>query len=364
MALVSREEHTLWMQRALALAAKGEGKTHPNPPVGAVVVRDGLLIGAGYHRKAGGAHAEVAALRGLRRDQTQGARLYVTLEPCSTHGRTPPCTEAILAAGIAEVIVSVKDPNPKHAGRGLRILRKHGVHVSTGVCMQEGAALLAPFAKWVTTGRPYVTLKMAMSLDGRIGDAQKHSQWITGLAARREVQSLRRRVDAVLVGAGTVAADNPSLLVKARSAQQPLRVVLDGSGRITRTAKVLCDGYPTVIVVTEDCSPARRRKLAKPNVTLWACGKGSRVDVGCLLQRLGAEGYLHVLCEGGGALAGALLREHAVDVCRFYVAGCLLGGNGVPVTGLPGWLLEDAPRLRFADVRRVGEDVCLVATPE
>ncbi len=363
MAVISREEQSFWMQRALGLAAKGEGKTHPNPPVGAVVVRDGVSIGEGYHRKAGGAHAEVAALRGLHRDQTHGATLYVTLEPCSTHGRTPPCTEAILSAGIAEVVVSVKDPNPKHAGRGLRLLRKHGVRVSTGICLPEGNALLAPFAKWVTTGRPYVTLKMAMSLDGRIGDFQKRSQWITGPAARREVQSLRRRVDAVLVGAGTVAADNPSLLVKSRSTRQPLRVVLDGSGRIARAAKVLRDGFPTVVVVTEGCSPARRKILAQPNVTIWTCGTGSRIDVGALLQRLGAEGYLHVLCEGGGALAGTLLREHAVDVCRFYVAGRFLGGNGVPVTGLQGWSLTDAPRLHFDDVRRVGDDVCLVATP-
>ncbi|MFU8781103.1 MAG: bifunctional diaminohydroxyphosphoribosylaminopyrimidine deaminase/5-amino-6-(5-phosphoribosylamino)uracil reductase RibD, partial [Kiritimatiellia bacterium] len=276
MKLQGSEDHVFWMRRALILAAKGEGRTRPNPPVGAVLVRAGKVIGEGYHRKAGGPHAEVVALRGLPLRQTRGATLYVTLEPCSTHGRTPPCVDAILAAGIAEVVVSVKDPNPKHAGRGLRLLRKHGVRVIAGVCQEEGAALLAPFAKWVTTGQPFVTLKMGMTLDGRIGDARKHSRWITGPAARREVQDLRKRVDAVLVGAGTVAADNPSLLVQSRKTGQPLRVILDGSGRIPLHAKVLGDRYPTIIVVTDCCSAKRCAQLAKPHVQVWSCGSGSR----------------------------------------------------------------------------------------
>ncbi len=361
---ISRDEHAVWMKRALVLAAKGEGGTRPNPPVGAVIVQDGKVVGEGYHRRAGGAHAEVLALRGLRPDQTQGATLYVTLEPCSTHGRTPACTDAIVAAGIGTVVISVQDPNPQHAGRGLRILRKHGISVVTGICRKEGTALLAPFAKWVTTGRPYVTLKMALSLDGRIGDKQKHSQWITGEAARREVQRLRRKVDAVLVGAGTALADNPSLLVKSKVSRQPLRVVLDGREGIPDSAKVLRDGHPTVVVVTEQCSCVRRAKLEQAHVRVWVCGKGPQVDVGALLQRLAKEGILHVLCEGGGELAGALLRARQVDVCLFYMAGLLLGGAGVPVTGQAGWLLGDAPRLRFVDVRRIGKDVCLTAKPD
>lgn len=364
MVLASRETDSLWMQRALALAARGEGRTSPNPPVGAVVVRDNVVIGEGYHRKAGKPHAEVLALRGLSRNDTQGAALYVTLEPCSTVGRTPACTDAIMAAGIRRVVVSVKDPNPKHAGRGLRILRRHGIQVSTGVCRREGAALLAPFCKWITTGRPYVTLKMAMTLDGRIADAHHRSKWITGAAARRDVQRLRRRVDAVLVGAGTAAADDPSLLIKGRSSRQPMRVVLDGKDRIPAGAKVLQDGYPTTVVVTEDCSPARIAALSQPAVHVWRCGKNRRVDVALLLDRLGEAGHLHVLCEGGGELAGELLRAKSVDVCRFYVAGRLLGGNGIGVSGSAGWNLGEEPRFRFADVRRLGQDVCLVAEPD
>jgi diaminohydroxyphosphoribosylaminopyrimidine deaminase / 5-amino-6-(5-phosphoribosylamino)uracil reductase len=355
--------HTVWMGRALELAAKGEGRTRPNPPVGAVLVRGGQVVGEGYHRKAGGPHAEIEALQGLTRAQTRGAILYVTLEPCCTHGRTPPCTDAIEAAGIAEVVVSVKDPNPLHAGRGLRLLRKHGVRVLAGVCKEEGEALLAPFAKWITTGRPFVTLKMAMTLDGRIGDAQRCSRWITGDAARREVQQLRRRVDAVLVGAGTVVSDNPSLLVKAGKNQQPLRVVLDGAGRIALDAKVLTDGQSTVVVVTDACPAKRLRALERSSVRVWRCGEGDRVDLAVLLERLGQDGCLHVLCEGGGELAGALLRENLVDCCRFYIAGRLLGGDGVPVTGSSGWLLGEAPHLQFTGVRKVGRDVCLTAEP-
>ena len=357
------DNHTVWMRRALALAARGEGQTRPNPPVGAVLVRNGTVIGEGYHRKAGGPHAEVVALRGLTPRQTRGTTLYVTLEPCSTHGRTPPCVDAILAAGISEVVVSVKDPNRLHAGRGLRLLRRRGVKVTVGICREEGAALLAPFAKWIASGMPYLTLKMAMTLDGRIADASGKSRWITGAAARREVQQLRRHVDAVLVGAGTAGADDPSLLVLGSKRRQPLRVVLDGAGRIPLTAKVLSDGYPTIVVVSASCAEKRQAALAQGAVRVWCCGAGARVDMELLLRRLGQEGILHVLCEGGGELAGALLRAQLVDVCRFYIAGRLLGGNAVPVTGMDGWLLGAAPHLRLRQVRQVGEDVCVLAEP-
>lgn len=352
------------MRRALALALRGEGGTRPNPPVGAVLVRSGQALGEGYHRRAGGPHAELLAMRGLTRAQTRGATLYVTLEPCSTQGRTPPCTVAILAAGVAEVVVSVKDPNPRHAGAGLRLLRRAGVRVVAGICRQEGAALLAPFAKWICTGLPYLTLKMAMTLDGRIADARGHSRWITGPAARREVQALRRRVDAVLVGAGTAAADDPSLLVQGRRKRQPLRIVLDGSGRIPDGAKVLCDGFPTVVVVSGACPAAREQALLCKGVQVWRCGAGSQVDLAALLRRLGEAGLLHVLCEGGGELAGALLRARLVDEARFYVAGCLLGGDAVPVTGPSGWLLEMAPRLQLREAGLVGRDVRIIAQPQ
>ncbi len=352
-----------WMRKALELAGRGEGATHPNPPVGAILVRADRIIGAGFHRYAGGAHAEVEALRGLARRETEGATLYVTLEPCSSHGRTPPCTEAILAAGVRRVVVCMQDPNPRHRGRGVRLLRRRGVEVRSGVCRAEGKVLLAPFTKWITTGRPYVTLKMAMTLDGRIADGAGNSKWITGSAARREVQQLRTRVDTVLVGAGTVAADDPSLLVRGRTRRQPLRLVLDGAARLPLDARVLSDGFPTVVATTEQAPQARRAALAAAGADVWVCGDGSRVDLEALMLRLGEAGHLHVLCEGGGILAGALLRAGLVDVCRFYVAGSLLGGTGVPVTGRDGWYLAEAPRLDICAVGQVGADVRIDARP-
>ncbi len=352
-----------WMRGALALASRGEGRTRPNPPVGAVLVRSGHQIGGGYHRRAGGAHAEIEALRGLSRCQTVGSTLYVTLEPCSTYGRTPPCTEAIVSAGIARVVVSVTDPNPKHRGRGLRILRRQGVEVVSGVCRQEGAALLAPFAKWVKTGKPYVTLKMAMTLDGRIADCSGASKWITGAAARQDVQHLRKRVDAVLVGAGTVVADDPSLLVQGRKKHQPLRVVLDGTHRLPLEARVLRDGFATVVATGAASDAGYRQALASRGVQVWVCGTGQQVDLVQLMERLGAEGLLHVVCEGGGVLAGGLLRAGLVDACRFYVAGKLLGGTGVPVTGPAGWSLHEAPELMIDSVHRIGADIRIDARP-
>jgi diaminohydroxyphosphoribosylaminopyrimidine deaminase/5-amino-6-(5-phosphoribosylamino)uracil reductase len=354
------------MRQALDLARRGEGRTRPNPPVGAVIVREGTLLGKGFHHRAGGPHAEIEALRGLERGQTEGATLYVTLEPCSTHGRTPPCTDAILRSGIARVVASVKDPNPKHAGRGLRLLARNGIDVVSGVCRQEGGALIAPFAKWIATGRPYVTLKMGMTLDGRIADADGCSRWITGASARREVKELRRRADAVLVGANTAVCDNPSLRWSAaRGGVNPLRLVLDAAGRLPLDSKVFTDGQSgnTVIVATSRCPAVRRAAIEATGARVWICGRGSRVDLEELLALAGSEGLLHVLCEGGGVLAEDLVRQRLVDAYWFYVAPRFLGGGGVPVLGGAGWPLAAAPALEFTDVRRIGGDVLIRAVP-
>jgi len=354
-----------WMRRALELGRRGEGRTRPNPPVGAVIVRDGKVIGEGWHRRAGGPHAEIVALAGLSRESTVGATLYVTLEPCSTQGRTPPCTDAILRSGIARVVVSAVDPNPKHRGRGLRLLARHGVTVARGVCRSEGAALLAPFAKWVTSGLPYLTLKMGMTLDGRIADHQHRSRWITGSAARKEVQQLRSRADAILVGAHTAQLDNPSLRWSERAALNPKRIVLDARGQLALDAKVLADGQgANTIVVTTSAVPAvRRAAIEATGARLWTCGRGARVNLRLLLARAGEEGLLHVLCEGGGELAAQLVREGLVDEYWFYVAPLFLGGGGVPVLGGPGWRLADAPPLTITDVCQVGQDVLIRALP-
>ena len=354
-----------WMRRALELGRRGEGRTRPNPPVGAVIVRDGQVLGEGWHHRAGGPHAEIEAIAGLTPGQTAGATLYVTLEPCSTQGRTPPCTEAILRSGIARVVASAVDPNPKHRGRGLRLLARNGVSVPRGVCRSEGEALLAPFAKWVTSGLPYLTLKMGMTLDGRIADHQHQSRWITGPAARGEVRQLRRRVDAILVGAHTATLDNPSLRWSARAALNPKRIVLDARGQLALDSKVLADGQAAnTIVVTTSAMPAgRRAAIEATGARLWTCGRGARVNLRLLLAKAGQEGLLHVLCEGGGELAAQLVREGFVDEYWFYIAPLFLGGGGVPVLGGAGWRLAEGPALRITDARQVGQDVLIRALP-
>lgn len=353
-----------WMRRALALAARGIGRTRPNPPVGAVVVRDGVVIGEGYHRRAGTAHAEVSALDRAG-SSAVGATLYVTLEPCSTQGRTPPCTDRIVASGVSRVVVAVRDPNPRHTGRGLRLLRRAGVAVELGVCRDDAQALVAPFACWVTQDRPFVTLKLAMTLDGRIADAQGRSRWITGAAARRRVLALRRQVDAVMVGAGTAALDDPSLLPRSGGSAAPLRIVVDSRGRLPLDARMLTDGHAarTIVATTRACRAERVAAFEARGARVWRlAAAGGRVSLRALLQRAGREGLLHVLCEGGGALAGGLLDAGLVDAALFFVAPKVLGA-GCPVVTGQGRALRAALPLAFTHVERIGADVLIHARP-
>jgi diaminohydroxyphosphoribosylaminopyrimidine deaminase / 5-amino-6-(5-phosphoribosylamino)uracil reductase len=362
---VSREEQRHWMRRALRLAARGEGRTRPNPPVGAVVVRNGQVAGAGYHRQAGQPHAEIEALRAAGA-RARGATLYVTLEPCCTRGRTGPCTEAILAAGIAETVVATRDPNPRHGGRGLHWLTRNGVRVVEGICEAPAREMLRPFAKWIVEKIPYVTLKMGMTLDGRIGDAQGRSRWITGEASRRQVARLRSRSDAIMVGARTARADDPGLLSAAGN--EPWRVVVDARGEIPLGARVLNDDARrrTLLAVGAPCPPALRAAGRRNGVTVAVLPmRQGRVCLESLMRRLGEMGVLRVLCEGGGELAAELVRQERVDEFVFFVAPRLLGGGGtVPVLGGSGWPLEQTPRLRFVQTRKTGEDLMIRAVPE
>ena len=353
-----------WMKRALELAERGVGRTSPNPAVGAVVVKRGRLIGEGWHRRAGGPHAEVEALAELG-DAARGATLYVTLEPCSTHGRTPPCTDLIISKKIKRVVVAVRDPNPAHSGRGLRILRSHGIEVTEGVCADAGRELLAPFAKWITSGLPFVTLKMGMTLDGRIADGRGNSRWITGAAARAEVRRLRKRSDAIMVGGETARRDNPGLRWSKVAARNPKRVVLDSGGRLPLDSQVFTDGQVrnTIIAVAGGCAQAQIEKYRELGASVWKCGRGHRVSLKLLLKRLGDEGVLNLLCEGGGELAASLIELKLVDRFEFFVAPKLLGGGGRAVTGGSGWKLGREPRLKFTDVRCVGSDVWIRALP-
>ena len=323
------------MQRALALAKRGEGLTRPNPPVGAVLVQNGRIIAEGFHKKAGGPHAEVNCLQSTV-GNLKSATLYVTLEPCSTHGRTPPCTDLILTRGIRRVVIGAKDPNPAHAGRGVRILRRAGVEVITGVCRAEAEALIAPFAKRILTGMPYVTLKLASTLDGQIADASGKSRWITGPQARAKVQELRRSADAIMVGAGTVRADDPSLLPRPAKGRTPWRVVVGSA--LQADAKVLTDEASDRTLVMN--GPIKK-----------------------ILRDLGKYGVMHVLCEGGGELAGSLVRAGLVDEFALFIAPSLLGGDGVPMVGKKGWPLASMPLLHFQTLEKCGKDVFIRALP-
>jgi diaminohydroxyphosphoribosylaminopyrimidine deaminase/5-amino-6-(5-phosphoribosylamino)uracil reductase len=315
------------MERALALARRGVGRTSPNPAVGAVVVKAGQIVGEGWHRQAGGSHAEVFALRG---GGTRGATLYVTLEPCCTHGRTPPCTEAIIAAGIRRVVVAARDPNPRHAGRGLTILRRAGINVSEGLLAEEAREMNAGFNQWITTGRPLVIAKVGMSLDGRIATRTGDSRWITSVKARRLVHQMRARVDAVMVSAGTVVADDPRLTLRhGVRGRQPWRVVVDGQGRSPRRAKLFTDCWRqrTIVVTTELSRAAWRRYLALLGITVLVVRReGTHVAMPALVRALGAMEITSVLVEGGGGLLGALLDAGLVDRVVLFYAPKLIGG--------------------------------------
>ncbi len=355
-----------WMEKALSLARKGEGLTRPNPPVGAVVVRGGKSDGEGYHRRAGADHAEVVAIRNAGA-RALGATLYVTLEPCCTHGRTPPCTDLIIRAGIRRVVAAVRDPNPQHQGRGFACLRKHGIEVVEGVCAGEGLRLIEPFANWIVSGRPFVTLKLGVSLDGRIADRSGASRWITGPASLRLVQDMRRRADAIIVGAGTVLADDPSLLPRPARGRKPLRVILDASGRVSPSAAALTDEARsrTILATTSACPEKRRAEWAATGARVWLLAGGRRgVSLSALLAGIGKEGVLHALCEGGGEAAYSFIRGGYVDEYVFFVAPRIIGGAGAKcAVGGEGWPLKSAPRLSITECRRIGDDVIIRAVP-
>jgi diaminohydroxyphosphoribosylaminopyrimidine deaminase/5-amino-6-(5-phosphoribosylamino)uracil reductase len=346
------------MRAALTEAARGVGLTRPNPPVGAVVVRGSEVVGTGFHPRAGEPHAEVFALRAAGR-KAKGADLVVTLEPCSTTGRTPPCTEAIRRAGIRRVVVGATDPDPRHQGRGLRLLREAGLEVVEGVLEAECRELLRPFAHRVTTGRPLVSLKLGLSLDGRIADASGRSQWITGEAARAEVQALRRSADAVWVGAETLRTDNPSLLPRPDEGRRPYRLVLDAAGRLPLALRVFGDDHAaqTLVFLGPQASPSRARALRSRGVTVHRLSARERsAQLREVLQTTGDLGLLHVLCEGGGHLAGALLAgDWVADLLLFYNPS-LLGQSGRPAFVLPECTLAERPRFALQGLGPVGED--------
>lgn len=357
------QEDAAWMGRALRLASRGRGRTSPNPMVGAVVVRDGELAGEGYHRQVGGPHAEVWALRQAG-ERARGATLFVTLEPCCHRGRTPPCAEAIIAAGVRRVVAAMLDPDPRVAGRGLAQLRAAGVQVTMGVLEEAARQLNEGYLKRVATGLPFVTLKAAMSLDGKIATAGGESKWITGERARALGHRLRGRHDAIVVGVGTVLADDPELTVRLARGRSPRRVVVDSRGRTPPTARLLrADDRPAVIAVTEAAPSSRREALSAAGAEVWvAPAAGGRVHLGWVLRRLADEGANSALIEGGGTLGAAALAAGLVDRVYFFVAPLLIGGKEActPLEGDGAACLAEAWRLQAVKVRRVGEDLLVM----
>ncbi|MEI8139564.1 MAG: bifunctional diaminohydroxyphosphoribosylaminopyrimidine deaminase/5-amino-6-(5-phosphoribosylamino)uracil reductase RibD [bacterium] len=350
-----------WMTEALRLARLGEGLTRPNPPVGAVVVKNNKVIGRGYHRKAGGPHAEVYALRQAG-SRAAGATLYVTLEPCSSWGRTPPCTDAILAAGIKRVVCAVSDPNSKHSGKGFTLLRKKGITVERGVGAEEGSEILRPFASTMLRTRPYITVKLATSLDGRIADSTGCSQWISGPEARVQVQGLRRRADAIMVGAGTVMADNPSLMPRPSKGRKPYRVIVDARGKVSSLARVFTDEFAarTILATTKRCSERQRAAYTKCGAEVMVLpASGVGVSLVALMKGLHAKGLMHVVCEGGGVLVGSLLKAGVVDELVLFVAPVMLGAKGLASVGAVNWALAEAPRMNVVESGVVGDDVMI-----
>ncbi len=331
-----KPDDVAFMELALREAAKGVGRTRPNPPVGAVVVKRGKVIATGFHARAGGPHAEVVALRAAGK-RARGATLYVTLEPCCTHGRTPPCTEAIIAAGIARVVYGCVDPNPSHAGRADRMLRKAGIEVTRNIERESCAAMIRPFASRLLRKRPHLILKLACSLDGRIADYQGQSKWITGSAARSKVQELRRNADAIMVGAETVRADDPSLLPRPARGRKPYRVVIQGKRTLPAHAKIFTDEFAD-------------------RTLIYPAGQGME----SILHDLAKRDCMQVLCEGGGVLAEALLREQVVDEIWMFYAPMVLGGSGRPAVAGKGWKLAEVPEFEVNQVEKLGADILVI----
>ncbi len=360
------EGHEAFLMRALELARRGWGWTRPNPLVGAVVVRDGVVVGEGYHAVCGGPHAEAVALLEAG-ERARGADLYLTLEPCVDFPgkKTSPCTDAILRAGIRRVIVATRDPNPWVDGRGLARLREAGVEVVEGVLADEARKLNEAFFHWIRARTPFVVLKLALSLDGKIATRTGRSRWITGPESRRAVHVLRTRYGGILVGVGTVLADDPSLTVRGVEGPQPLRVVLDSGGRIPLGAKVLSPGARTVVATTDRMPPQVEAELRKRGAEVWRLpGEGGRVDLRALLQRLGEETD-SLLVEGGSEIAGSFLSQGLVHKVAFFYAPLILGGRAA-VSAVGGDGVDEPAQgipVRDLAIERVGDDLLVTGYP-
>jgi len=357
----TQQEH-VWMQRALALAARGRGSVEPNPMVGCVLVRGGRVVGEGYHRRYGGPHAEVNALKAAER-LARGATAYVTLEPCCHYGKTPPCTDALIAAGVKRVVLAMRDELPPVSGRGVAILRQSGIRVSVGLCEDEARHLNAPYLKLKGTGRPWVILKWAQSIDGKIATRTGDSKWISGEESRRYAHKIRGRVDAIVVGVATVIADDPALTCRHDKPRRiASRVVLDPRLRTPLDARLLrtAGKVPTIIVTDRrQTGSAKARRLARQGVEILGLRSSrSGLDLDGLLHVLGRRQMTNIMVEGGGRTLGTFLDAELADEAVIFVSRRLIGGRRAPsaLAGQGPARIADSPRPTRTEVTRCGDD--------
>ncbi|MBM4207602.1 MAG: bifunctional diaminohydroxyphosphoribosylaminopyrimidine deaminase/5-amino-6-(5-phosphoribosylamino)uracil reductase RibD [Gammaproteobacteria bacterium] len=364
-----------FMARALQLARKGWYTTKPNPRVGCVLVKDGRIIGEGWHQRAGQSHAEVEALNNTT-ENPAGATAYVTLEPCSHHDKTPPCCEAIIKTGIKRVVAAMQDPNPLVSGNGFKLLMEAGIQVTTGVLEQDARELNRGFIKRMTEGKPFVRSKLAMSLDGRTAMASGESQWITSKESRADVQKLRAESGAILTGINTVLADDPSLTARVeQDVTQPIRVVLDSKLQMPTTAKMLSLPGRTVIIICEKANSVRSELVEERTNKLQELKNAGaeihflpehngQIDLSSLMQFLAEQQINDILVEAGAILNGALLQVNLVDEWTVYVAPKVLGDNGKGLFNLPGLdHLINCKQLKIKDIRQLGQDLKLNLSP-
>lgn len=362
--------HEKYMRMALKLAEKAKGRTSPNPMVGAVIVKDGRIVGKGYHKKAGTPHAEIHALREAG-DEAKGAVLYVTLEPCSHYGRTPPCSEAVIRSGISEVFVAMQDPNPLVAGRGIRQMTDAGIRVHVGIMEEAAREINEVFIKFITTRMPFVLLKTAMTLDGKIATRTGDSRWVTGDAARNYVHNLRNWYDSILVGVNTVLADNPALTCRLpRGGCDPIRIILDSKARTPVDFQVMTQesDAETYVAVT-DKAPFERIKLlstGKAKILRITSDKNGRVDMVDLLEKLGQMEITSLLVEGGAEVSAAFIENKLVDKVITFIAPKIIGGIGAPtpVGGEGNELMGQAVKLTRTRFGRMGEDMFIEGYPK
>lgn len=359
-----------FMRRALALAERGRGRTSPNPMVGAVVVQSNEVVGEGFHQKAGTPHAEIHALRQAG-ERAQDATLYVSLEPCCHFGRTPPCTEAVIKTGIRQVVVAMVDPNPQVAGKGISALRQAGLETQVGLLEREAKKQNASFIKYISTGLPLVILKAATSLDGKIATSTGESKWITGPQSRTRVHQIRDAADAVLVGVGTVLADDPLLTTRLPNSvgQDPVRIVVDSQGRTPPTAKIFnSDSQAGVIIATTDQISASQRQVYRElgAQVLVVNSVANRVNLTQLIVQLGQREITSVLIEGGGEIHASAIRSGIVDRVMFFLAPILVGGVDAPgaIQGMGVQQLSQAVKLGEMKVKKIGADLLIEASVE